>query len=401
MSTRSVVSMHVATAQHAREHAPANGAPQGILRPGSAAARLFMLLAFTIAAAIFVAVWAVLRETDEFAWLIALIIASVMLLVAFAAREALMRRAWVNYALALERRRRQPYPLLAATQTGEAAPRARVTEAASSQQQQGQRAPTSITSGFDYRQGGAAVLREFEHRLLEGERAGVLSPEQHLEAFHWCEKYLISSEQVLQTRSLAPEIRNALRAHQGRARQLQKREMLAWARGEAHRLTREAHRQTQVADKVRYIQLALGAIEHASSHYSREAELVESAETLQELIASFKVNSWVELGERAAFKRQFEQAIEHYQDALFFLARAELSDDVRERMSAKIGREIDALRAHLATGGLFDGDFSRSYESGDLDITEAEARQQQQKEMRQQNLDQNFDGTIQTSLSEV
>lgn len=383
--------MHGA-AQHAREHSRPRDAPQGILRPGSAAARLFVLLAFAVAGGIFVALYALLRETEEAAWLVAVVLASAALTVAFIARETLMRRAWMNYALSLERRRRQPHLPLAAA-ASETSSRVRSADAPPQQH-----ARTSISSGFDYRHGGAAVLREFEQRLLESERAGLISPEQHLEAFHWCEKYLISSEHVLQTRSLAPEIRNALRAHQQRARQLQKREMLAWARDEAHRLTREAHRQTQLADKVHYVQLALGAIEQASAHYPREKELVDSAETLQELIASFKVNSWVELGERAAFKRQFEQAIEHYQDALFFLARTQVSDEVRDQMSAKIGREIDALRAHLATGSTGGDDFSRGYESGELNITRAEARhRQQQKDSHREN----FDGTIQTSLSEV
>jgi hypothetical protein len=67
-------------------------------------------------------------------------------------------------------------------------------------------------------------------------------------------------------------------------------------------------------------------------------------------IASVKVAHWVELGERAAFRGRYNRAIARYRDALFYLSRAEMGDDARDEAAARIHREIEMLRARVATG---------------------------------------------------
>jgi hypothetical protein len=59
------------------------------------------------------------------------------------------------------------------------------------------------------------------------------------------------------------------------------------------------------------------------------------------------VAHWVELAERSAFKGHFKRAIERYKDALFYLQRGTLKDDVRMAGQERIRREIDALRDRM------------------------------------------------------
>ena len=57
----------------------------------------------------------------------------------------------------------------------------------------------------------------------------------------------------------------------------------------------------------------------------------------------------MELAERAAFKGYYRRAIDRYRDALFYLTR-DGSDHDREAGAERITREIELLRARLATG---------------------------------------------------
>jgi hypothetical protein len=60
----------------------------------------------------------------------------------------------------------------------------------------------------------------------------------------------------------------------------------------------------------------------------------------------------VELAERAAFRGRYTRAVARYRDALFYLSRAEMSDDARDEAADRINREIEMLRARLAMGDL-------------------------------------------------
>ena len=57
----------------------------------------------------------------------------------------------------------------------------------------------------------------------------------------------------------------------------------------------------------------------------------------------------VELAERAAFKGHYRRAINRYKDALFYLNRDTANDEIRVAGAERIGREIEALRARLAS----------------------------------------------------
>src|SRR6185503_5004637 len=88
-----------------------------------------------------------------------------------------------------------------------------------------------------------------------------------------------------------------------------------------------------------------------------DEELNASRAAIRELIGSIKVAHWVEIAERNAFKGNYRRAIERYQDALFYLERETLKDEVKIAGAERINREIDLLRARLsASNKAYDDD---------------------------------------------
>jgi hypothetical protein len=198
-------------------------------------------------------------------------------------------------------------------------------------------------------QAQVAALRALQQRLAELDSAST-PPEAHHEAYKLCEQYLANTEEVLRAPGGAAEMRAALRSGQERVRALQRRHLLAWARGEATRLTQEAQRRVRLSDKIETAQGALAVLGEALRVYPSEQELVDSSIALRNFIASVKVGQWVEMAERAAFRGKYARAVARYRDALFYLSRADMGDDAREEAAARIQREIEMLRARMHTG---------------------------------------------------
>lgn len=283
----------------------------------------YMATAGASAAALFFALWWMLHTSgDEAPWVPAGLAASVVMLVALAAREVIMRRAWTRYILEQDRR-------------GQPASEARV-----ERQQSGGNSSSRSTSRH------AAALRELQRQSAEADAAGSL-PNLHLEAYHLCKDYLASTEEALRTRGVNSQSLAALRAGQDRVRHLQKHHLLTWASGSSRALTFEAQRRVTVSDKIEMALRALDVIDSALKIYPDEAELNESATAIREYISSVKVAHWVELAERAAFKGQFRRAIDRYRDALFYLSREQMSEEVRHENAERLSREIELLRARL------------------------------------------------------
>jgi heme exporter protein D len=281
-----------------------------------------MATAGASAAALFFALWWMLHTSgDEAPWVPAGLAASVVMLVALAAREVIMRRAWTRYILEQDRRGRP------------------VSDARVERQQTGGTSSRSMSRH-------AAALRELQRQSAEADAAGSL-PNLHLEAYHLCKDYLTSTEEALRTRGVNSQSLAALRAGQDHVRHLQKHHLLTWASGSSRALTFEAQRRVTVSDKIEMALRALDVIDSALKIYPDEAELNESATAIREYISSVKVAHWVELAERAAFKGQFRRAIDRYRDALFYLSREEMSEEVRHENAERISREIEMLRARL------------------------------------------------------
>jgi hypothetical protein len=289
----------------------------------------YMMAAGVTAAALFLILWWMLHGSgDDAPWLPAGLAASVVMLIAAAARQVVMRRAWTRYIL--EQDRRDP-----------------------SLKPSGKHKTSSTSATGTKTDAYHAALRAVQKRSAEADASGELH-EGHLEAYHLCKDYLTTTEEALRQGSLAAENRAAVRSGRERVRVLQKHHLLAWASISARVITQDAQRRVLVSDKIETAQRALEVIRAALNVYPEERELVESTAAIEEFISSVKIAHWVEMAERAAFKGQYRRAIERYRDALFYASRGSLSDEAQQETSERIGREIEILRARLKLTKLSD-----------------------------------------------
>ena len=106
------------------------------------------------------------------------------------------------------------------------------------------------------------------------------------------------------------------------------------------------------SDKIETAQRALEVVSEALRAYPGEREFVDSSTALRNFIASVKVGQWVEMAERAAFRGRYARAVARYRDALFYLSRADMSEDARDEAANRIQREIEMLRARMRTSEI-------------------------------------------------
>jgi len=278
----------------------------------------YLLGAFVAAIALFLALWWILiNGGDEAPWIPAGLAASVVLLVVLSAREVVMRRAWTRYLL---------------EQGGERSTR-----------------PSSNKKNFSSKSHSTSVLsatwRAIQKQSEEADSTS--NPEAHFDVFQLCQDYLSTTDDTLRSENLPAEKRIAIRAGQDRIRAIQKHHLLTWARDSSRSLTYEAQQRARTSDKIEAANRALHCLESAQKFYPEETELNESSVAIREFIASVKVAHWVELAERSAFKGQYRRAIERYKDALFYLNRETVKEDVRIPGAERIGREIESLQSRL------------------------------------------------------
>jgi hypothetical protein len=279
----------------------------------------YMIAAVAAALALFFALWWMLVvKGDEAPWIPAGLAASVVLLVALSAREVLMRRAWTRYLL------EHSLPDSGIRVKAGKPHFAKKTYSSSLQ---------------------AAALATIQKQSAEAEIAS--SPDSHLEVFNLCRKYLENTEEVLRENTFPPDKRNAIRAGQERARTLEKHHLLTWARDSSRIFTHEAQKRVRMSDKIETANRAVECLDSALTIFPNELELKESKLAIMDFIASVKVAHWVELAERAAFKGHYRRAIDRYKDALFYLERESVKEDVRVAGAEKIHRQIESLRARV------------------------------------------------------
>jgi hypothetical protein len=299
-------------------------------------AAAYLVTSALVASATLLGVWWVLVVGEyEEPWLPAGIAAGGVLVVAVAAREVLVRRAWARYSRELEIE-------MGRGEAGVAAAAATVSA--------GRRKGSSRKAGKSGVRAAAESLRALQQRLAQADESGAEQPAAHLEAVRLCEQYLASTDDALRDGRGAPEVRVALRAGQERVRELRKHHQLAWVRNEARRLTQEAQRRASVSAKIETAESAFEVISEALREYPEEAELRDSAVAVRTYVASVKVAHWVELAERAAFRGRYNRAVARYRDALYYLSRAEMNEGARADAAERINREIEMLRARIATG---------------------------------------------------
>lgn len=274
--------------------------------------------AFVAALALFFGLWWMLISGgDEAPWIPAGLAASVVLLVALSAREVVMRRAWTRYLL---------------EQGGDPSLRASGEHKRSS-------------SGKSRTSSVSAAARIVQKRSEEAD-AGT-NAEAHFEVFQLCQEYLLTAEEALKSNNYPSDKRMAVKVGQERVRTLQKHHLLTWARNSSRALTYEAQQRSRTSDKIEAANRALHCLESAQQFYPEEADLKQSGVAIREFIASVKVAHWVELAERSAFKGHYRRAIERYKDALFYLNRETVKDEIRIPGAERIAREIESLQSRL------------------------------------------------------
>ena len=279
---------------------------------------VYLLAAFIAAMALFFGLWwTLVSGGDEAPWIPAGLAASVVLLVALSAREVVMRRAWTRYLLDQGNEK-------SAHASGEHT-----------------RSPQKSHSR-------SALSAAWQRLQKQSEEANAgANPEAHFDVFHLCQDYLATAEETLRSTSLSAEKRNSIRAGQERTRALQKHHLLTWARESSRALTYEAQQRARLSERIESANRALHCLESALQFYPQETELQESSAAIREFISSVKVAHWVELAERAAFKGHYRRAIDRYKDALFYLGRGVMKEEVRAASSERIEREIESLQTRL------------------------------------------------------
>lgn len=288
----------------------------------------YMVAAGLAAGALFsVLWWMLLSGGDEAPWVLAGLAACVVMLVAVAAREVVMRRAWTRYILEQERHESLPSSSHVSASLHETR--------------------KSGGGGVRSMHTHSSAMRAIQKRSADAD-ATAGQPEPHLEVYHLCKDYLASTDETLRSSSLMTENRVALRAGQERVRSLQKHHLLMWARNASRVILREAELRARISDKIETAHRALDCIDSAMKLYPEEHELNESIMAVREFIASVKVARWVEMAERAAFKGHYRRAIDRYRDALFYLSREEMREETRTEAAERINREISMLRARLS-----------------------------------------------------
>ncbi len=282
----------------------------------------------------FVLWWMLLAGGDEAPWVPAGLAASVVLLVALSAREVVIRRAWTRYLL------EHGVPRHSA--------RAKSKKNSSSRK---------VYSNSLH----SAALAAIQKRSAAADAAS--SPEPHLEVFRLCQDYLESTEEAIRSHSLTAEKRTAMRAGQERVRALEKHHLLIWARDSSRSLTHEAQRRARMTDKIETANRALECLDSALKVFPDEVELNESKLAIREFISSVKVAHWVELAERSAFKGHYRRAIDRYKDALFYLERESVKEEIRKTGADRIEREIALLRSRLKSSNQRSGEGTGSRNS--------------------------------------
>lgn len=280
----------------------------------------YLLGAFVAALALFFGLWWMLISGgDEAPWIPAGLAASVVLLVALSAREVVMRRAWTRYLL---------------EQGGDPSLRS-----------SGEHKRSSSSSKTRTSSGLSAASRVIQKRSDEADAGS--SAESHFEVFQLCQEYLSTTDDALKSNNLPADKRMAIKSGQDRVRTLQRHHLLTWARNSSRALTYEAQQRARTSDKIETANRALHCLESALKFYPEETDLNDSSVAIREFIGSVKVAHWVELAERSAFKGHYRRAIERYKDALFYLNRETVKDEVRIPGADRITREIELLQSQL------------------------------------------------------
>lgn len=281
----------------------------------------YYILVVSIAIASFFIVWGILHGAGEdIPWITAGIIASLILISTVVLREFILRKKYQKLIIAqkrLDSNIKNVYKVRNSHQSN------RLTLEKNTQ-----------------------ILKEIEQKSKAAKAFSQLSA-SHLEVFEMCEAYLQKSSRELGGILKGSPRFAALTKGQERVKKLHRFHLLSWASIESQFYIQNSKIQSSLNEKIENANRALEVLNSATQFYSDEPMLFESVEVIEDFIVSTKVSHWVELAERAAFKENYQRAINHYRDALFFLARENKRTSEHELMAERINIEIEKLRDRI------------------------------------------------------
>jgi len=278
------------------------------------ASNFYVLSAAAVIAFFFIA-WGILHEQgEETPWITAGIGASIILGGAVILREVILRKMLYKLEAASAQRRSQALHT-ARRDHG----RSKMTLEQNS----------AFLAEIKKKSAAAKILNKFS--------AG------HREVFELCSEYMARTDRELKTIDPSSPRLSALLKGRKTAGDFHRHHMLLWAEIEARSLTVEAANTTGIDQKMKAANDALGVVDHALEHYPAEKSLQQSRNVLWEMGVSIRVSDLVEKAERSEFKGDHSEALGHYRDALFYLARDKVYTDEREQAARHISSEIERI----------------------------------------------------------
>ena len=279
----------------------------------------FYILAFIIAVLVFFISWAILNQSEEEKPLISAgLLASMILAGAVVLREVILRSARYKLILAQERidyhigtvKRRNP--------------------------------DIQKTAKLTLNENNE-ILQQIKKHSQAVKSSGNL-PEAHWQVFEICHEYLNRTERELEFAKIGSPRVVVLQQSREKVRALHKYHLLTWSALESRALIKEAKICVTISKKLENANKALNVLDSAIEFYPNDPALTESVSVVQEFMTTVKVSHWIEQAERFAFKKNYKRAINHYHDALFYLARENVKNDERDSIAEKINTEIERLR---------------------------------------------------------
>ena len=276
----------------------------------------YYVLAFAISIAFFFLAWGILHDGgEEMPWAAAGVGASLILIVSVVLRELILVRT--GYGVRLKQR-----PVGTANlRTSSTNPRD----------------PEKLTL-----ERNAAILAEIQKK---SDAANVLDrlSAGHREVFELCGAYIARNESELKSVSPGSPRLTALLRGRSAVAEFHRYHLLKWAQLEVYGLTNEARELEDAEEKKRAAKAALNVIDTALKSYPSDESLIDSQQLLRDMVVSISVSDWMEKAERAAFEGDYSGARELYREALFYLGRDTVRNDVREVLAERIRAKLDLI----------------------------------------------------------
>ncbi len=195
----------------------------------------------------------------------------------------------------------------------------------------------------------AEIVKEIKRKSAAAQVLSNLS-NGHLKVLETCSEYLSTVEKQMETVGVGSPRLAGLRRGREIVGELHHLHLLAWAEIESRAWSQKSRGCVTISEKLNAAQEALSVLESALQFYPSEPRLTDSESAIKTFIASIKVSHWIEQAERAAFKGSYKRAVNLYRDALFFLAREDVSPVEGDVIAGKINSEIEKLRGLTEQG---------------------------------------------------